>query len=140
MRLFRFYGLLLGLLLSTGCSLLHRLRPDPAPVPELPPPPVPTADLPTPPTAARDLADAMTTVLHLRPEQTTRVRGILAATVEQANAARQQYPAPSPTLTAALRRINAASEGQLRQALGPAAYKELQIKRPQIQALMQQRP
>ena len=90
----------------------------------------------TPPTAARDLASAMTTVLHLRPEQTAKVRQILSATVEQANAARQQYPAQSPQLTSALRRINATSESQLRQALGPATYKQLQAKRAQIQAQM----
>jgi hypothetical protein len=80
----------------------------------------------------------MTTVLRLRPDQTTKVRQILSSTVEQVNAARQQYPAQSPPLNAALTRINAASDKQMREALGPATYKELQAKRPQIQAQMQQ--
>jgi hypothetical protein len=78
-------------------------------------------------------------VLHLRADQTTKVRQILASTVEQVNTARQQHPAQSPELNAALRRINTNSEAELRQVLGPAAYKELQTKRPQIQAQMQQR-
>ena len=125
------------LLLASSCAIFHRHRnaPTPPPVVET----VRTPDSPTPPTAARDLADVMTSVLHLRPEQTTKVRQILASTVEQVNSARQQHPAQSPELNAALRRINASSEAQLRQVLGPTAYKELQTKRPQIQAQMQQR-
>ena len=98
-----------------------------------------TTDSPTPPTAARDLADAMTTVLRLRPDQTTRARQVLNSTVEQVNAARKQYPAQSPQLNAALARINAASDKQLRQILGPTSYREMQVKRAQIQAEMQQR-
>jgi hypothetical protein len=98
-----------------------------------------TPDSPTPPTAARDLADAMTTVLHLRPDQTTRAREVLNSTVEQVNAARRQYPAQSPQLNAALARINASSDKQLRQILGPTSYREMQVKRAQIQAEMQQR-
>lgn len=125
------------LALASSCAIFHRRHAKPAPVVET----VRTAASPTPPTAARDLADAMTTVLHLRPDQTGKVRQILASTVEQANAARQQNPAQSPQLAAALRRINAASDSQLRQVLGPATYKELQTKQPQIQAEMrQQRP
>lgn len=81
----------------------------------------------------------MTTVLHLRPTQTTKVRQLLATTVAQANAARKQYPAQSEQLTAALRRINANSDSQMRQVLGPVTYKELQTKRAQIQAQMQKR-
>jgi len=78
----------------------------------------------------------MTTVLHLRPDQTGKVRQVLNSTVEQANAARQQHPAQSAQLTAALTRINAASDKELRQILGPTAYREMQVKRAQIQAEM----
>ena len=126
-----------ALVLTSSCSLFHRHRA--APTPPVVVEPVRTPDSPTPPTAGRDLADVMTAVLHLRPEQTGKVRQILSATVEQVNTARQQNPAQSPQLTAALRRINASSESQLRQVLGPTTYKELQAKRPEIQAQMQQR-
>jgi hypothetical protein len=98
-----------------------------------------TPDSPTPPTAARDLADAMTTVLRLRPDQTTKVRQVLNTTVEQVNAARKQYPAQSPQLNATLARINAASDKQLRTILGPTSYREMQVKRAQIQTEMQKR-
>lgn len=125
------------LLLASSCAVFHRHRA----VPSAPAvvEPVRTPDSPTPPTAARDLADVMTTVLHLRPDQTGPVRQVLGSTVEQVNAARQQHPAQSPQLNAALQRINAKSEGQLRTLLGPVKYKELQTKRPQIQAEMQRR-
>jgi len=125
------------LVAASSCSVFHRNRdtPPPAAVVE----PVRTPDSPTPPTAARDLADAMTTVLHLRPDQTTRARQVLNSTVEQVNAARQQYPAQSPQLNAALARINASSDKQLRTILGPTSYREMQVKRAQIQAEMQQR-
>lgn len=124
-------------LTAAGCSIFHRHR-DVAPAPPVVET-VRTADSPTPPTAARDLADAMTTVLHLRPDQTSKVRQVLNSTVEQANAARQQYPAQSPPLTAALTRINTASDKELRQILGPTAYREMQVKRTQIQAEMLKR-
>jgi hypothetical protein len=78
-------------------------------------------------------------VLHLPPDQTGKIRRILNSTVEQVNTARQQFPAKSPQLNAQLQRINTQSEGQLRTLLGPTKYKELQTKRPQIQAEMQQR-
>ncbi|MVN76077.1 hypothetical protein GO988_07050 [Hymenobacter sp. HMF4947] len=123
------------LVLASSCSIFHRKHAEPAPVVET----VRTPDSPTPPTAARDLADVMTSVLHLRPDQTTKVRQILSSTVEQANAARQQYPAQSPQLNAALSRINKDSDSQMRQALGPATYKEMQAKGAQIRAQMQQR-
>ncbi|MGI4739217.1 MAG: hypothetical protein ACRYG7_28965 [Janthinobacterium lividum] len=120
-------------LAASSCSIFHRHRTAPAPpVVET----VRTPDSPTPPTAARDLADAMTTVLHLRPDQTGKVRQVLNSTVEQANAARQQHPAQSAQLTAALTRINTASDKELRQILGPTAYREMQVKRAQIQAEM----
>jgi predicted ATPase len=124
------------LVAASSCSVFHRHR-DAAPAVVVEP--VRTPDSPTPPTAARDLADAMTTVLHLRPDQTTRARQVLNSTVEQVNAARQQYPAQSPQLNAALARINASSDKQLRQILGPTSYREMQVKRAQIQAEMQQR-
>jgi hypothetical protein len=81
----------------------------------------------------------MTDVLKLRPDQTGKVRQILAETVTEVNDARQQNPAQSPELTTALTRINTTSEAKLRQVLGTAKYKELQTKRPQIQAEMQKR-
>ena len=121
--------------LAVGCA-----RRSPAPVP----PPIVvetirTPDSPTPPAAARDLADVMTAELKLTPAQTTQVRQILASTVADVNAARQQFPAKSAPLTAALQRINTSSEGQLRQALGAATYQEFQQKKRQIQAQLQQR-
>lgn len=119
------------LLAAPGCA--RRTRP--APVVEA----VRTPDSPTPTGAARDLADVMTTTLSLRPEQTLKVRQILNATVDQVNQARQRFPAKSPQLTAELKRINASSESDLRQALGPATYREYQSKKRQLQAEMQQR-
>ncbi len=119
-------------LAASGCSVFHRHRTPAPPMVET----VRTPDSPTPPTAARDLADAMTTVLHLRPDQTGKVRQVLNSTVEQANAARQQYPAQSPQLNAALARINTSSDKELRQLLGATAYREMQVKRAQIQAEM----
>lgn len=127
------------LLLASSCSLFRpRREAAPAP-PAVVVETVRTPDSPTPPAAARDLADVMTSVLQLRPDQTSKVRQVLSSTVAQVNAARQQHPAQSPQLNAALQRINTKSESELRQLLGPAKYKELQTKRPQIQAQMQQR-
>ncbi len=124
--------LALALVGTASCSIFHRHRAEAPVVVET----VRTTDSPTPPTAARDLADAMTTVLHLSPEQTLKARQVLASTVTQVNAARQQYPAQSPQLKTSLARINASSDKELRQVLGPAAYKEMQVKRAQIQAEM----
>ena len=135
---FRLLAGTLLLLAASSCSIFHRHRDAPAPPPVVVET-VRTPDSPTPPKAARDLADAMTTVLHLRPDQTGQVRQVLNSTVEQVNAARRQYPAKSPQLNAQLQRINAKSEGELRTLLGPVKYKELQTKRPQLQAEMQQR-
>jgi len=130
MKMFRYvFALLLSLTVLTECARR------PAPVVET----VRTEDSPTPPAAARDLADVMTTALNLRPEQTTKVRAILANTVTEVNAARQKYPPKSAPLMAELKRINAASEAQLKQTLGAATYKEFQGKKKQIQAEMQQR-
>ena len=129
---------LLVLILASSCSIFHRHRAD-KPSPPVVVETVRTPDSPTPPKAARDLADAMTTVLHLRPDQTGKVRQVLNSTVEQVNAARQQYPAQSPQLATQLQRINAKSDSQLRTLLGPVKYKELQTKQAQIQAEMQQR-
>ena len=121
--------------LAVGCA---RHSPAPAP-PPIVVETVRTPDSPTPPAAARDLADVMTAELKLTPTQTTQVRQILTSTVADVNAARQQFPAKSAPLTAALQRINANSEGQLRQALGAATYQEFQQKKRQIQAQLQQR-
>jgi len=137
-RLFSQFGYAALLLFASSCAIFHRHRDDaPAPPPVVVET-VRTPDSPTPPKAARDLADAMTTVLHLPAEKTGQLRQILNSTVEQANAARQQHPAQSPQLTAELQRINAKSASQLRTLLGPAKFKELQTKQPQIQAEMQQ--
>ena len=124
----------LNTLALAGCSLFRRPE-KPAPVIEA----VRTPESPTPPAAARDLADVMTTTLRLRPDQTLKIRQIFNGTVEQVNAARLKFPAKSPQLNAELRRINAASEAQLREALGAASYQEFQSKKRQIQAEMQQR-
>ena len=137
--LLRLRGGLLVALLVSSCSIFHRHRTEAPSPPPVVVETVRTPDSPTPPKAARDLADAMTTVLHLRPDQTGKVRQVLNSTVEQVNAARQQYPAQSPQLAAQLQRINAKSDGALRTLLGPAKYKELQTKRAQIQTEMQQR-
>ena len=126
---------LAGTWLAVGCA---RRSPAPAP-PPIVVETIRTPDSPTPPAAARDLADVMTSELKLTPAQTTQVRQILASTVADVNAARQQFPAKSAPLTAALQRINASSEGQLRQALGAATYQEFQQKKRQIQAQLQQR-
>lgn len=130
---FRFTLLLVLSAAASSCSLFHRSKS--APVVET----VRTPDSPTPVAAARDLADIMATDLKLTPAQTTQVRQILNTTVAQANAARQQHPAKSPQLNAELKRINASSQTQLKQVLGPAKYKELLAHQRQMQAQMQQR-
>lgn len=126
-------ALFLSLSLLAGCA--RRNRADKAPVVET----VRTADSPTPPTAARDLADVMTSTLDLKPEQTTKVRAILANTVSEVNAARQKHAPKSAPLMTELKRISASSEAQLKQTLGPVKYQEFQAKKRQIQAEMQQR-
>ena len=129
-------SLLAALTLSGGCA--RREKPAKAPVvetvrtPESPTPPMP-------PAAARDLADVMASTLRLSSEQTVKIRAIFSGTVEQVNAARQKFPARSAALNAELRRINTASETQLRTTLGAASYQEFQSKKRQIQAQMQQR-
>jgi hypothetical protein len=137
-RLVGQFGYAALLLFASSCSIFHRHRDAPA-APPVVVETVRTPDSPTPPKAARDLADAMTTVLRLPAEKTGQVRQILNSTVEQVNAARQQYPAQSPQLNTALQRINAKSKTELRTLLGPTKYKELQTKQAQIQAEMQQR-
>ncbi len=117
----------------TSCA--RREKRSKAPVVET----VRTTESPTPPVAARDLADVMASTLRLTPEQTVKIRQIFSGTVEQVNAARQKYPAKSAALNAELRRINTASETQLRNTLGAASYKEFQSKKREIQAQMQQR-
>ncbi|MFD1468466.1 hypothetical protein ACFQ48_09535 [Hymenobacter caeli] len=121
-------------LTASGCSIFHKRAKAPAPVTEAAPAPAPVA--PTPVAAARDLADAMTTVLKLTPDQTDRIRGVLRGTVEQVNAARQQHPAQSPELAAALKRINISSQAELQKIMGPAKYSEFKTKQAQVQAEM----
>jgi hypothetical protein len=126
-------SLFAALTLFAGCA--RREKTAKTPVVET----VRTPDSPTPPAAARDLADVMTSTLRLSADQTVKIREIFSSTVEQVNAARQKFPAKSAALNAELRRINTASETQLRTTLGAASYQEFQSKKRQIQAEMQQR-
>ncbi|MGI4887050.1 MAG: hypothetical protein ACRYFR_19005 [Janthinobacterium lividum] len=124
-----------ALIVASSCSVFHKRAKAPAPVVEAAPAPAAPA-APTPVTAARDLADAMATVLKLTPEQTGRIRTVLNGTVEQANAAKQQHPAQSPELAAALKHINVSSQAQLQQIMGPTKYREFRAKQAQVQAEM----
>ena len=131
----------LAALLLTHCARREPAAPPPVveAVPSTPvvvPRTVEPAPAATPVTAARDLADAMTTVLELRPDQTQKIRQIFANTVSEMNAARQKLPAKSAALNTELRRINAASEGQLKETLGAEKYQQYQTKRREIQAYM----
>ncbi|GAB2963369.1 hypothetical protein GCM10027048_35400 [Hymenobacter coalescens] len=81
----------------------------------------------------RDLASVMAEELKLRDEQTTRIRQVLANTVEQVNAAQAKFGTDKAALGGALRRINAASEGQLKQIMTPAQFQLYQQRKPQIQ-------
>ncbi|WP_210521281.1 hypothetical protein [Hymenobacter terricola] len=134
MRSTRLSALLLLSLTAASCSIFHH-REKPAPVVET----VRTPDSPTPPTAARDLADVMATDLQLTPDQTVRVRSILSSTVTQANAAREKFPAQSPQLLAEQKRINATSQRELQQVLGPVKFKKFLASQRKMAAEMQQR-
>lgn len=81
----------------------------------------------------RDLASVMAEELKLRDDQTQRIRQVLASTVEQVNAAQSKFGTDKAGLTSALRRINATSEGQLKQIMTPAQYQLYQQRKPQIQ-------
>ena len=128
-------SVLLALSLATASCSIFRHRAKPAPVIET----VRTADSPTPPTAARDLADVMATDLQLTPDQTSQVRTVLNGTVAQANTAKEKFPPKSPQLLTKLKRINTASQNQLRVILGPAKFKQLQANQRKMAAEMQQR-
>lgn len=130
---FALLATLLPAVLLTNCA--RRGRASKAPIVET----VRTPESPTPPTAARDLADVMATELKLTPEQTDRVRSILAGTVAQANAAKEKFPPKSPQLMTQLRRINTTSQTELRAVLGPAKFKQLQANQRKMAAEMQQR-
>ncbi|MBC6991129.1 hypothetical protein [Hymenobacter sp. BT491] len=91
------------------------------------------------PTAARDLTDVMTDELQLRPDQQVKVRAILSSTVTQVNDAQKQFAGNRTGLMTELKRINASSEGQLRQVLTPTQYKNYQVKKRAMQAEMQAR-
>ena len=120
--------------LTFGCARRHR-----ADIPEARTS-VPVAPAPAvAPTAARDLTDVMTDELHLTALQQTKVRAILNGTVQQVNAAQQQYGSNKTALMTELRRINASSESQLKAALTPTQYKQYQTKKRQMQAQMQAR-
>jgi hypothetical protein len=134
MRFPRFLTLLTFSLATASCSIFHH-REKPAPVVET----VRTADSPTPPAAARDLADVMATDLQLTTEQTGRVRAILSNTVTQANAAKEKFPAQSPQLLAEQKRINATSQRELQQTLGPVKFKQFIANQRKMAAEMQQR-
>ena len=128
-------SVLLALSLATASCSIFRHRAKPAPFIET----VRTADSPTPPTAARDLADVMATDLQLTPDQTSQVRTVLNGTVAQANTAKEKLPPKSPQLLTELKRINTASQNQLRVILGPAKFKQLQANQRKMAAEMQQR-
>ena len=81
----------------------------------------------------RDLAAVMADELKLRDDQTQRIRQVLAATVEQVNAAQAKFGTDKPALLSALRRINTTSEGQLKQIMTPAQFQLYQQRKPQIQ-------
>ena len=128
-------SVLLALSLTAASCSIFRHRDKPAPVIET----VRTADSPTPPTAARDLADVMATDLQLTPDQTVQVRTILNGTVAQANTAKEKFPPKSPQLLTELRRINTASQNELRVVIGPAKFKQLQANQRKMAAEMQKR-
>ena len=128
-------SVLLALSLTAASCSIFRSHDKPAPVVET----VRTPDSPTPVAAARDLADVMATDLSLSPDQTARVRTILAGTVEQANAAKSKFPAQSPQLLAELKRINISSQKELRVVLSPVKFKQLQANQRKMAAQMQQR-
>lgn len=90
-------------------------------------------------TAARDLASVMGEELQLSNEQQAQVRVLLKSTVQQVNAAREQYPNDRAALTTELKRINAESENQLKQLFTPEQFKQYQLKKRDIQAKMQAR-
>ncbi|AIZ62503.1 hypothetical protein PK28_00175 [Hymenobacter sp. DG25B] len=90
-------------------------------------------------TAARDLASVMGEELQLSNEQQAQVRVLLKSTVQQVNAAREQYPNDRTALTTELKRINAESENQLKQLFTPEQFKQYQLKKRDIQAKMQAR-
>lgn len=105
---------------------------------------VPTTSVPAPTTgvsvnAARDLTDVMTDELRLRPDQQTKVRAILATTVEQVNTAQKKYAGNSTALTTELKRINSGSEGQLKATLTPEQYRQYQLKKRTMQEQMRAR-
>lgn len=124
-------SLLLLLVLASGCAR-RRAQREAADKPS--PPPVETR---TPEEIrrdnVRDLASVMAEELKLNDDQTKRIRQVLAGTVEQVNAAQSKYGTDKAALTSALRRINAASEGQLKQVMTPAQYQLYQQRKPQIQ-------
>jgi type IV pilus biogenesis protein CpaD/CtpE len=81
----------------------------------------------------RDLASVMAEELKLNGDQTTRIRQVLATTVEQVNAAQAKAGTDKAALGSALKRINASSEAQLKQIMTPAQYQLYQQRKPQIQ-------
>ncbi|OON67795.1 hypothetical protein [Hymenobacter sp. CRA2] len=122
-------ALLLLVTLATGCARRRRAKAETATS-------VPT-ETRTPEDIrrenVRDLASVMADELKLRDEQTLRIRQVLAATVEQVNAAQTKFGTDRAGLTSALRRINSTSEGQLKQIMTPAQYQLYQQRKPQIQ-------
>ncbi|MBW3131006.1 hypothetical protein [Hymenobacter profundi] len=88
---------------------------------------------------ARDLTDVMTEELQLRPDQQTRVRAILSATVEQVKDAQQKNANNRTALLTELKRINTSSESQLKAALTPEQFKQYQLKKRSMQEQMRAR-
>ncbi|RSK37294.1 hypothetical protein [Hymenobacter metallilatus] len=91
------------------------------------------------PTAARDLTDVLTEELNLTSDQRGKVRAVFTNTTEQANSAKQRLGSNRSALLAELKRINAASDQELKSILTPAQYQQLKAKQRQVQAQMQAR-
>ncbi|MCC2547351.1 hypothetical protein LJY25_12925 [Hymenobacter sp. BT175] len=126
---------LLALVLATGCARRKKDIPTARTAEAVTPAPAPEIKKRT----ARDLADVMTDELQLLPSQQSKVRAVLNETVEQVNAARQRLGADKAALGVELKRINANSEGELRQILTAAQYKEYQAKKRQMAEQMRAR-
>lgn len=137
--------LLLSLLasLTFGCARREKAKTAAMTTPAVTTEPAPatarTARAAMPTGAARDLTDVMTDELNLSSEQQTKVRAILATTVNKVNTARQKYGTDRAALTAELRQINASSESQLKETLTAEQYQQYQTKKRSMQEQMRAR-
>lgn len=124
-------ALLLTLTLATGCARRRAQREAATTAPSAPVETRSAEEIRR--DNVRDLASVMAEELKLNDDQTKRIRQVLAGTVEQVNAAQGKYGTDKTALTAALRRINATSESQLKQIMTPGQYQLYQQRKPQIQ-------